>query len=126
MLNVFRLTLFNHQHRAFAKCKFSHLLRHQRVGDVQHQQGDLTLPKRIAQAKLLQGANQRVVNAALHDDADVLARPVHQFIELLLQNVAARCGDALRCFQFFLCKGDGRVCQLGVVKGGWFSHQLPG
>ena len=48
------------------------LLGHQRVGDVEHQQRDVARAERIGQAELLQRAHQRVVQAALHDDAEVV------------------------------------------------------
>ena len=72
LLDVFGLAFLDHHHAALADAEVRDLLGHQRIGDVQHQQRDVAGAERIGQAELLQAADQRVVQAALHDDAQVL------------------------------------------------------
>ena len=72
LLDVFGLAFLDHQHGALAHAEIRHLLGHQRIGDVEHQQRNVTGAEGIGQAQLLQAAHQRVVQAALHDDAQVL------------------------------------------------------
>ena len=124
VLNVFGLAFFHHQHSTFAQGKASQLVGQQRVGHVQHQKWNVAVAKRVTQAELLQGAHQRVVQAALHHNADVLPEPFHQFVELLLQNVLARRGQTLFVFELFVPEGDRRVRQLVVVERGRLGHQL--
>jgi hypothetical protein len=71
LLDELGLALLDHQHGALAAAEIGHLLRHQRVGDVEHQQRNLGGAEGIGQPELLQRADQRIVQAALHDDADV-------------------------------------------------------
>jgi hypothetical protein len=71
LLDVFGLAFLDHQHRALAHAEVGDLLGHQRAGDVQHQQGDVGLAEGVGQPELLQAADQRVVQAALHHDAEV-------------------------------------------------------
>jgi hypothetical protein len=71
LLDVLGLAFFHHQHRALAHAEVGHLLGHQRVGHVQHEDGDVGLAEGIGQPLLLQAADERVVQAALHHDAQV-------------------------------------------------------
>ena len=70
--DVLRVALFDHQHRALGHAKTRHLARHQRVSDVEHQQRHGADAKGIGQAELLHRPQQRVVQAALDDDADAV------------------------------------------------------
>ena len=67
--------------------KADDLLGHQRVGDVEHQDRNLAAAEGVGQAELLQRADQRVVQAALHDQPEVAVRAGEVFVE----------ADARRC-----------------------------
>ena len=82
---------FQHQQRALAGREAGDLGRHQRVGDVEHQQRDLARTEDIGQAELLQRALQRVVEPALHHQPDV---GVAAALEALRSGRAARCRPA--------------------------------
>ena len=126
VFDVLGLTLFNHQQGAFAQCKLRDLFRHQWVGHVQDQNRNVGLPKRIAQSKLLQCANQGVVNAPLHNQTQVFSGAVHQLIKLLIDDVAAGRRNTFFGLEFFLPEGDGRMRELVVVKRCRLLNQLAG
>ena len=123
LLDVLGLPFFHHQHGAFADAKVFQLDWHQRVGDVEHQQRNIRLAKRIGHAELLQRANQRVVQATLHHDAHIAVLAVKVFIEPMLGDVAPRRRNALVALELFMAKGHGRVREAPVVKRGRFVHQ---
>ena len=126
LLDVFGRAFFHHQHGTLAQCKFGNLLGHQRESDVEHQHRNVALAKRIGRAKLLQRTDQRVVQAALHDDAQIAVLAGVQLVEALLDDVAPRCGDALLDLELFLAEGHGRVRELVVVEGRRLGHQRAG
>ena len=99
------------------------LLGHQRVGDVEHQQRDVGRAEGIGQAELLQAADQRVVEPALHDDAEVGVRAREQLVELVLDDVAPRGRDALLALQLLVAEGDRRMREPHVVEAGRLLHQ---
>ena len=71
LLDVLGLAFLDDQHRALAGAEIGDLLGHQRVGHVEHSSGMSRVAEGVGQAELLQRAHQRVVQAALHDDAQV-------------------------------------------------------
>ena len=105
LLDEFRLALLDDQHRALASAEISYLLRHQRVGDVEHQHGNLGGAEGIGQRELLQGPNQRIVQAALHDDADVFMAAGKGFVEAVFEDVAPRRRQALLELEFLVAEG---------------------
>ena len=66
LLDEFGLPFFDHQHRLLAITKTGDLFGHQGVHHIEHHQGQLAVARCIRQAQLLQGANERVVQTALH------------------------------------------------------------
>jgi hypothetical protein len=123
LLDVLGLPFFQHQHGALADAEVRDLVGHQRAGHVEHQRRDVEFAKRIGQAELLQRAHQRVREAPLHDQAQVVVLPRQQFVEAVLDDVAARSGDAVLVLQLLVPEGDGRVRQARIVKGGRLHHQ---
>ena len=126
LLDVFGLAFLDHQHRLFAHAKIAQLLGNQRVGGVEHQQGDVGLPEGVGQAKLLQRADQRVVEAALNDDAELAVFAVKQLVEAVVQNVLARGGQAFVALELFVAEGHRRMRQAHVVEARGFGDQVLG
>ena len=124
LLDVLGLAFFHHQHAAFANAEVGNLVRHQGAGDVEHQQRNFGFAKRIGQAELLQRANQRVVQTALHDDAEVRVLAVKVFVQSMRFDVGAGGRNALLVLELFVAKGDGRVGESAVVKLGGLVHQM--
>ena len=73
LLDELRLPLLDDQHRALARAERDHLLVDQRIGDVEHVERQRRIAERIGEAEQLERAQQRVVQAALQDDADIAA-----------------------------------------------------
>jgi hypothetical protein len=63
--------------------------RHQRVDDVQREDRDARRAEGIGQAKRAQRAHEAVVQAALHDDAEILASR-ENLVQTVFENVFAR------------------------------------
>ncbi|MCY1226862.1 hypothetical protein D9M72_391120 [compost metagenome] len=95
LLDKVGLAFFQHQHRALARAEAFPLRIDQRVGHVRHVQGDLRLAEHVGQAELLQCADQRVVAAALHGDADVVHLALEELIELAFLDELHGGGPAL-------------------------------
>jgi hypothetical protein len=127
LLDVFGLAFFHHQHRALADAEVGHLLGHQRVGHVEHEDRDVGFAERIGQALLLQAADQRVVEPALHHDAQVGVAPTrYQFVEAVRHDVAPRGRNALVALELFVAEGDGRVREPHVIEARGLGHQRAG
>ena len=127
LFDVFRRAFFHHQHAAFALAKIDHLGRHQGVGDVQHQDRDVALAKGVGQAQLLQAAHQRVVEAALHDEADIwVGDACDEFIQTMAHDVVACRRNTFFQLALFMAEGHGGMCQAHVIKLGGFCHQVLG
>ena len=105
--------------------KSDHLLGHQRVGHVEHQHRDVDGAERIGQAQLLQRADQRVVQAALHDQAEVLVRAGAEFVEPVLHDVAPRGRNALLALELFVAERHRRMREPHVVEARRLFHQCP-
>ena len=71
------------------------------------------MAERIGQPELLQRAQQRRRDAALHDDADVIKLTIRLagvvFVQAMLDDVAARSRQALVDLQFFVTEGRWRM-----------------
>ena len=68
---------------------------------------------------LLQGAEQRVVDTALNDDADIcVLRSLELFVQSGINNVLPRRWNALVELQLFLRKGDGWMREFCVIELG--------
>ena len=126
LLQVLGLAFLGQQHGTLAGAETHHLLGHHGVGHVHHQHGDLGVAAAIGQAQLLHRALQRGPDTALHDQAQFLVPARHQLVQAVLDDVAARGGDALLHLQLFLAEGDRRVRQAHVVEARGVAHQRAG
>ena len=126
LFDVFGLAFFHHQHAAFVQTEIGDLIGHQRRRDVEHQQWNARVAKGIGQTKLLQGANQGVVEAALHDDAHIAVFTLKVFVQPVGFDVSTCSRNALGVFEFFVLKRDGRMRQTVVVKLARFGHRVQG
>ena len=125
LFDVLGLAFFHHQHRSFALAKVNDLIRHQRVGDVQHQHGNVAFAEGVGQPQQLQAAQQAVVQTALHDQAQIrvlIAR--HQLVQTVLDDVLTRRRNAFFELALFLFEGDWWVRQPHVIELGGFGHQV--
>ena len=116
LLDEFGLPLFEHQHCLFALAKTRDLLRHQGIHHIEHHQRQLTVAIRIGQAQLLQRANERVVQTALHHQTKLRQRPFEKFVQLRGFDVAPRCRHAHIVFELFVFEGGRRMGQAVVMK----------
>ncbi len=95
LLDEVRLAFFHQQHRALAGAEARELGVDQRVGDVHHVQRQPAVAEDIGQAQPLHRAQQRVVQPALHDDADVGGVFGEELVEPTLLDEALRRRPAL-------------------------------
>ncbi len=123
LLDEFRLTFLDDQHGALAAAEIADLLGHQRVGDVEHQQRNLGGAKGIRQFELLQRPHQRIVQAALHDDADVFMAAGKGFVEAVFEDLAPRRRQALLEHELLVVEGRRRMRQARVVEARRIFHQ---
>ena len=72
LLDELGLPFLEHEHGTLAAAERGELVRHQRIDDVEHEDRDGGLAQRVREAELLQRADQRVVEPALHDEADAV------------------------------------------------------
>ena len=127
LLDVLGLAFFHHQHRSFALAKVNDLVRHQRVGDVQHQHRYVAFAESIRQPQQLQAAQQAIVQTALHDQAQIrvlIAR--HQLVQTVLDDVLTCRRNAFFELALFLLEGDRRMRQAHVIKLRRFGHEVAG
>ena len=73
LLDELRLPLLDHQHRALARAEIADLLGNERAHDVERQHRHERVAKGVGETVLLQCTNERVVEPAQHDDAEVVA-----------------------------------------------------
>ena len=84
LLDEFRLALLDDQDRLLVRGKFGDLVVDQRIGDVEHIDRHRRLAIDVGETKLLQRAHHRIVEAALHHDADIGVLRAKEFVELAL------------------------------------------
>jgi hypothetical protein len=84
LLDEVGLALLDHQHRALASQKRSTSLSITGIGHVHHVQRHARVAVHVGQAQPLEHAQQRVVAAALHDDADVVGVLGEELVERVL------------------------------------------
>ncbi len=124
LLDVLGLAFLDHQHGALALAEALELLGHQRARHVEHQHRDPGFAEGVGQTELLQRPDEGVVEAALHDEAEVLVLTVEQLVQGVLGDVAARGGDTLLALELLVAEGHGRVRQAHVVEAGGLLDQL--
>ena len=82
LFDELRLAFLHDQQRLLALGEAAHFLRHQGIGDVQHQDGNAAGAVEIRQAQFRQRPQQGVAQAALHDDAQRVRCPFQNLVEL--------------------------------------------
>ena len=92
--------------------------RHDRVGDVHHVERHLRAAVDVGQAEPLERAHQRVVVAALHDDADVVGALGEELVEVVLLDEAHRRRPALLDLLLLVHVGRGRQHDAAVSRRG--------
>ncbi|MBC7938217.1 MAG: hypothetical protein H7Z19_00395 [Chitinophagaceae bacterium] len=90
-----RLAFFDHQQRPLAGGKTQHFGVDKRVGHVHHVQRHAAVAVHVRHAQPLQRTQQRVVAAALHDDADVVRAFGEKFVQASLLDELQRRGPAV-------------------------------
>ena len=115
LLDVVGLAFLDQQDGALAGAKARHLARHDRVRDVHHVQRNARIAVDVGETQPLEGANQRVVHAALDDDADVVDVLGEELVQAALLDEADRRRPAL--VDLFLLVRVGRRRQNDPVGG---------
>ena len=90
LLVVIGLAFLHHQHSLLAVAKPQQFRVDERVGDVHHVQGDARLAKQISHVVAHERALHVVVQAAEHDDAQILNVATEELIKATLLNEAHR------------------------------------
>ena len=108
LLDEVGLAFLDQQHRALAGAEAHQFRIDQRVGDVHHVQRQLAAAVDIGQAQPLHRAQQRVVQAALHDDADVGGALGEELVEAALFDELLRRRPALLDLLVLVHEAGGR------------------
>ena len=83
LLDVVGLALLDDEHRILALAEVQELVVDQRVGDVEHIERHVGLAVDVGEAEALQRADDAVVHAALHDDADRAVVRAEELVDLV-------------------------------------------
>mgnify|MGYP006866170330 CR=1 FL=1 len=81
LLDELGLPFLDDQDGALSRTEPVDLVRHQRRGDVEHEQRRHARAEFVGQRELLQRADQRVVKPSLHDDAEVVPTAAEDFVQ---------------------------------------------
>ena len=87
LLDVIGLAFLHEQDRTFLAAEFVDLVVDHRVGDIHHVDRYLRATEGIGNAKPLHDTNQRIVEATLYDDPEIIALAVEHFIESMRLDV---------------------------------------
>ena len=93
LLDVVRLAFLDHQHRVLARAEVEELVVDQRIGDVQHIERHVGAAADVGEAEALQRADDAVVHAALHDDADAAVGRAEDLVQLALADEFTAAGQ---------------------------------
>ena len=125
-LDVLGLAFLQHHHGGLGAAPIGDLFRHQRVGDIEHQQRQRAVAKRIRQAQLGQRALQRVVQPTLQNQADAGMLTWQRVVQPMFDDVGLGGRDAVLDLAFLMRIDHRRVRQLVVLEGGRLIDQGPG
>ena len=95
LLDEFGLAFLDDHDSALAGAEADDFIIDQRIGDVENIQRHLGVADRIGKADELECTEQRIVQAALHDDSDLTARAAHEFVQTVLADEGERRRPAL-------------------------------
>ena len=84
VFDKFRLAFLNEQHCLFVGAEPSDLIIDQRIGNVQHIDGNVGVAKAVRQPNQFQCANQIIVHSALDDDPDIAGMATEKFVHLVV------------------------------------------
>src|SRR5699024_3986506 len=106
VLDILGLAFLDHQDRFLAGTELYDLIVDQRVGDIEHVQWYAGVAITIGHAQAFHGANKRIVNTALDDQANtiILAFTSKEFVEFMLSDVLNRLRPALVYFFLLMDK----------------------
>jgi hypothetical protein len=116
LLDEFGLPLFHHQHCALPETEVADLVGDQRTGHVQHEQRQRAGAEFVGEAQFLQRANERVVEPALHDHAEIVALPGKVLVQSVFDDVAPRGGDALARLELLVAVCRRRMREPAIVE----------
>jgi hypothetical protein len=118
LLDEGRHALLDHEHALLVLDEVHHLVGHERMDDVQHEERYAAPPEGIGQPQQRQRAQRGGGETALQDDPDVGALAGHDLVEATLGNEAARRGETPLELLHLLGIGGRRVAQPRVVERG--------
>ncbi len=116
LLDEFGRAFLDDQHRAFAGAEILHLVRHQRIGDIEYIDRNARSAVKIGKIEARQRAKQPVGQSAENDDADLADVAGDQLVELLLADEFLRGRQALFDFQPLLREDDRRMREPAVFE----------
>ena len=116
LLDVVGRAFLDHQHGALAGAERAHLLRHQRIDDVEHVDRNARGAVEIGEVEPLERAQHAVGEAADHDDADVVEVAGDQLVELVLADECCAAGRRSSTLQPLLREDDRRMRELAIVE----------
>ena len=123
LLDVIRLAFFHQQDRTFIATELVDLVIDHRVGDIHHVNRYLRAAECIGDAKSLHRTQQRIVEAALHDDPKIIALAFEHFIETMCLDVVHCRRPALVHFLLFMHERRRRQHNAFCVTG-WIFHRF--
>ena len=125
LLDELRLPLLDHQHRALPGTEVADLFRHQRTHDVERQYRDQRVAKSVGETVLLQRTDERVVEPAQHDDAEVVAAAGERLVQTVLGDEAPRRRHPFAVLHLFLPERRRRMRQPVIVEHRRRIEQVP-
>ena len=90
LLDVVGEAFLDDQHGALAGAELAHLLRHQRIGDVEHIDRHARSRRTGRRGRAAPARAARCCEAAQHDDADIVEVAREELVELVLADEVAR------------------------------------
>ena len=118
LLDVVGLAFLDDQHRILALAEAQELVVDQRIGGVEHIERDVGVAVGVGEAEALQRADDAVVHAALHDDADrAVAGPKNSLI-LRSRMKSTAAGQRFSIFSFSCRKEAGGSTMRPVSRRG--------
>ena len=125
LFDEFRLSFFDDENGALAKTEIADFLGNQRIRHIEREDRQLAFAESIRKAELSECADERVVKAALHDHADVVAPSRETFVQPMLADESTRGRYALAGLALFLRERDRWMREPPVVEWGRVCQQMP-
>ena len=116
LLDEFGRAFLDDQHRAFAGAEILHLVRLQRIGDIEYIDRNARGAVKVGKVEARQRPKQPVGQSAENNDADLANVAGDQLVELLIADEFLRGGQALFDFQPFLRENNRRMREAAVFE----------